>query len=171
MRLRVRSPLDAQIIFHAVSLGILPMVSRRLDTEERRDIHSGCVFVWEERGANAEATGVRSSCRLGREQLELTRFAQLGIERWTDGIRWGPSRVRDVSNAADDYVYIPTEVHRRSSYSIMKRTKSLQIWIPTQIRIPRMYLDFVTSHTISLSNNTVDMGHIGHWNMALTGPA
>jgi hypothetical protein len=52
------------------------MVSRRLDTEERRAIHSGCVFVWEERGPNAEATG-------------------LGIERWTDGIRWGPSRVRD----------------------------------------------------------------------------
>lgn len=52
------------------------MVARRLDTEERRAIHSGCVFVWEERGANTEATG-------------------LGIERWTDGIRWGPSRVRD----------------------------------------------------------------------------
>jgi hypothetical protein len=36
------------------------MVARRLDTEERRAINSGCVFVWEERGANAEATGVRS---------------------------------------------------------------------------------------------------------------
>jgi hypothetical protein len=74
--LRVRSPADAQVIFHAVSLNILPMVSRRLDTEERRAISSGCVFVWEERGPNSEATG-------------------LGIERWTDGIRWGPSRVRD----------------------------------------------------------------------------
>ena len=56
--LRVRSPADAQVIFHAVSLNILPMVSRRLDTEERRAISSGCVFVWEERGPNAEATGV-----------------------------------------------------------------------------------------------------------------
>ncbi|KAH7924213.1 hypothetical protein BV22DRAFT_1165803 [Leucogyrophana mollusca] len=74
--LRVRSPQDAQVIFHAVSLGVLPMVRRRLDTEERRSIRSGCVFVWEERGPNAEATG-------------------LGIERWTDGKRWGPSRVRD----------------------------------------------------------------------------
>jgi hypothetical protein len=74
--LRVRSPSDAQVIFHAVSLNILPMVSRRLDTDERRSISSGCVFVWQERGPNAEATG-------------------LGIERWTDGIRWGPSRVRD----------------------------------------------------------------------------
>jgi len=52
------------------------MVSRRLDTEERRAIRSGCVYVWEERGSNTEATG-------------------LGIERWTDSIRWGPSRVRE----------------------------------------------------------------------------
>lgn len=56
--LRVRSPADAHAIFHAVSLNMLPMVSRRLDTEERRTITSGCVFVWEERGSNAEATGV-----------------------------------------------------------------------------------------------------------------
>ncbi|KAF9218789.1 hypothetical protein BS17DRAFT_719613 [Gyrodon lividus] len=75
-RLRVRSPQDAQVIFHAVALGVLPMVTRRLDTEERRAISSGSVFVWEERGPNPEATG-------------------LGIERWTDGNRWGPSRVRD----------------------------------------------------------------------------
>lgn len=78
VRLRVRSPLDAQTIFHAVSLGLLPMVARRLDTEERRAIHSGCVFVWEERSVGSDSTS-------------------LGIERWTDGIRWGPSRVRDVS--------------------------------------------------------------------------
>jgi hypothetical protein len=36
----------------------------------------GSVYVWEERGPHAELTGV-------------------GIERWTDGIRWGPSRVRE----------------------------------------------------------------------------
>ncbi|KAJ3989525.1 Gti1/Pac2 family-domain-containing protein [Lentinula detonsa] len=75
--LRVRTPSDAHVIFHAVSLGLLPIVARRLDTEERRAISSGCVFVWEERGSNAESTG-------------------LGIERWTDSIRWGPSRVKDV---------------------------------------------------------------------------
>ncbi|KAG9309225.1 Gti1/Pac2 family-domain-containing protein [Chiua virens] len=75
-RLRVRSPQDAQVIFHAVAEGVLPMVTRRLDAEERRTIASGSVFVWEERGPNPEATG-------------------LGIERWTDGKRWGPSRVRD----------------------------------------------------------------------------
>ncbi|KIY70645.1 hypothetical protein CYLTODRAFT_419598 [Cylindrobasidium torrendii FP15055 ss-10] len=74
--LRVRTIADAHAIFHAVSLNLLPIVSRRLDTEERRAIASGYVFVWEERGPNAE-----SSC--------------LGIERWTDSIRWGPSRVKD----------------------------------------------------------------------------
>ncbi|KAJ6538893.1 Gti1/Pac2 family-domain-containing protein [Mycena vulgaris] len=75
--IRVRSPADAHVIFHGVSLGILPMITRRLDTEERRNISSGCVYVWEERGGtNAEPMG-------------------LGIERWTDSIRWGPSRVRE----------------------------------------------------------------------------
>lgn len=53
------------------------MITRRLDTEERRAIASGCVYVWEERGGpNTEPMG-------------------LGIERWTDSIRWGPSRVRE----------------------------------------------------------------------------
>jgi len=73
--LRVRTTSDALVIFHAVRHEMLPMVRRRLDAEERRSIRSGDVFVWEERG-NAEASG-------------------LGIERWTDSIRWGPSRTRD----------------------------------------------------------------------------
>ncbi|PPQ66323.1 hypothetical protein CVT26_011154 [Gymnopilus dilepis] len=76
VQLRVRTPSDANLIFHAVHVGLLPMVTRRLDTEERRAIESGCVYVWEERGTNSEATGI-------------------GIERWTDSIQWGPSRVRD----------------------------------------------------------------------------
>ncbi|KZT29171.1 hypothetical protein NEOLEDRAFT_1056907 [Neolentinus lepideus HHB14362 ss-1] len=74
--IRLRATADAHVIFHAVNLGVLPMVLRRLDSEERRSIVPGSVFVWEERSPNTEATG-------------------LGIERWTDGIKWGPSRVRD----------------------------------------------------------------------------
>ncbi|THU86554.1 hypothetical protein K435DRAFT_868167 [Dendrothele bispora CBS 962.96] len=70
------SPSDARVIFHAVLLNILPMVTRRLGSEERSLITPGSVYVWEERGPNTELTGV-------------------GIERWTDGIRWGPSRVRE----------------------------------------------------------------------------
>lgn len=60
INLRVRTPADAHTIFHGVHEGILPMITRRLDTEERRAISSGCVYVWEERGASAEATGVRT---------------------------------------------------------------------------------------------------------------
>ncbi|KLO16098.1 hypothetical protein SCHPADRAFT_804068, partial [Schizopora paradoxa] len=73
---RIRSTRDAAHIFLAVAQNRLPMTVRRLDAEERRAIVSGNVYVWEERGANSEATG-------------------LGIERWTDGMRWSPSRVRD----------------------------------------------------------------------------
>ncbi|KIK69335.1 hypothetical protein GYMLUDRAFT_237148 [Collybiopsis luxurians FD-317 M1] len=74
--IRIRSPADARVIFHAVNINALPMVTRRLDAEERAMITPGSVYVWEERGPHAELTGV-------------------GIERWTDGIRWGPSRVRE----------------------------------------------------------------------------
>ncbi|KAI0827145.1 Gti1/Pac2 family-domain-containing protein [Trametes gibbosa] len=73
---RIRSTRDALQIFYAVARNVLPMTTRRLDAEERRAIASGCVYIWEERCANSEATG-------------------MGMERWTDGMGWGPSRVRD----------------------------------------------------------------------------
>ncbi|KLO11748.1 hypothetical protein SCHPADRAFT_854918 [Schizopora paradoxa] len=73
---RIRSTRDAHIIFHAVSLGILKAINRRLDPDERAQLRSGCVYAWEERGQHTEVTG-------------------LGIERFTEGRRWGPSRVRD----------------------------------------------------------------------------
>lgn len=77
--LRVRTPEDARVIFHAVALNILPLVARRLDNEERRSIASGSVYVWEERQSGHAYADTHG----------------LGIERWTDSIRWGPSRVRD----------------------------------------------------------------------------
>lgn len=55
---RVRTIRDCNVIFHAVTLGILPLVSRRLSIEERRAIHSGCIFVWEERTPTLEAAAV-----------------------------------------------------------------------------------------------------------------
>ena len=60
---RVRSTRDALQIFYAVARGVLPMITRRLDAEERRAIVPGNVYIWEERCANAEITG-------------------LGMERW-----------------------------------------------------------------------------------------
>ncbi|KAJ7782364.1 hypothetical protein DFH07DRAFT_321464 [Mycena maculata] len=74
--LRIRSVEDAHRIFYAVRKGILRMVTRRLDADERNALKTGCVYAWEERSPNSEITG-------------------LGIERFTEGRRWSPSRVRD----------------------------------------------------------------------------
>ena len=60
---RIRSTRDAHQIFLGVARKLLPLITRRLDAEERRAIIPGNVYVWEERGANSEATG-------------------LGMERW-----------------------------------------------------------------------------------------
>ncbi|KAL0576337.1 hypothetical protein V5O48_005635 [Marasmius crinis-equi] len=106
-------------------MNILPMVTRRLDTEERSLITPGSVYVWEERGPHAELTGV-------------------GIERWTDGIRWGPSRVRegflfyhekqDHHSLYSDSVYDPNNVsacRRDSSRSILiKQTYTVYVETP-----------------------------------------
>jgi len=56
---RIQSTDDAHVIFHAVAMNYIPMIHRRLDTDERKQVR------------------------------------RMGIERWTDGYRWGPSRVRD----------------------------------------------------------------------------
>ncbi|KAJ6571714.1 Gti1/Pac2 family-domain-containing protein [Mycena capillaripes] len=69
---RIRSTRDAIAVFYGVARNVLPLITRRLDAEERLCISAGTVFVWEE-NANSEATG-------------------LGMERWTDGMGWGPSR-------------------------------------------------------------------------------
>ncbi|KAF9068904.1 Gti1/Pac2 family-domain-containing protein [Rhodocollybia butyracea] len=74
---RVRSTRDALQVFYGVATNKLPLITRRLDAEERRAIVAGNVYVWEERNsARAETIGI-------------------GMERWTDGLQWGPSRVRD----------------------------------------------------------------------------
>lgn len=61
---RIRSTRDALQVFYAVARNIIPLITRRLDAEERRAIVPGNVYVWEERSANSEATG-------------------LGMERWS----------------------------------------------------------------------------------------
>lgn len=61
---RIRSTRDALQVFYAVARNVIPLITRRLDAEERRAIVPGNVYVWEERSANSEATG-------------------LGMERWS----------------------------------------------------------------------------------------
>ncbi|THH06546.1 hypothetical protein EW145_g4011 [Phellinidium pouzarii] len=112
---RIRSVHDAHVVFHAVYLKILPMVARRLDAEERRAVRAGNVYVWEERGRNSEATG-------------------LGIERWTDGIRWSASRVRDEfllyheRESGTDYEITDSELG--ASYRLVKQTYSVFVDTP-----------------------------------------
>ena len=77
--IRVRTARDAEIIFHAVRIGILPMVVQRLGSEERMALCSGSVYVWEERSGS------------------LSESMEQGIERFTEGRSWGPSRYGQTS--------------------------------------------------------------------------
>ena len=58
---------DATILLRAAEDGTLPVFRRRLTSSERLAIKPGDIFIWEE----------------GQ-----------GMQRWTDGRRWGPSRVQ-----------------------------------------------------------------------------
>ncbi|KAG6377919.1 Gti1/Pac2 family-domain-containing protein [Boletus reticuloceps] len=68
--LYLRDAKDAHIVLQAVRLNMLPLIRRRLTANEREQLVSGNVFVWEE----AENDG--------------------GLLRWTDGRRWSQSRMR-----------------------------------------------------------------------------
>lgn len=46
--LDLRDARDAHIVFEAVRLNVLPLITRRLTTVEREQLTSGNVFVWEE---------------------------------------------------------------------------------------------------------------------------
>lgn len=76
--IRIRSVLDAHLIFHGVMMRILPMVTRRLDTDERRMVRPGNVYVWEERGRHSEATGVRPRLTRSTEIYVLTLHSVAG---------------------------------------------------------------------------------------------
>ncbi|KAI0690446.1 Gti1/Pac2 family-domain-containing protein, partial [Cytidiella melzeri] len=76
--IHIRSVDDAKKLFYAVQLGMLPKVERRLDAQERRMLKPGNVYVWEEKGP----TGGESAY-------------QVCIERWTEGLSWSASRIRD----------------------------------------------------------------------------
>ena len=67
----VRSTSDSHVIFQAVAQKLLPLITKRLTHEERRDlIRPGSVFVWEERGPESgsgevSGWGRRLTLRLG----------------------------------------------------------------------------------------------------------
>ncbi|KAJ6631121.1 hypothetical protein B0H10DRAFT_1773279 [Mycena sp. CBHHK59/15] len=89
---RIRSTRDAIAVFYGVARNILPLITRRLDAEERLCISAGTVFVWEE-NANSEATGL--GMERWRVDVEIS-LTEVNIKfRRTDAMGWGPSRVRD----------------------------------------------------------------------------
>ena len=81
------SSADTRRIFHAVFQNQLPIITRRLSTEERLQIRPGDVYVWEERTQHS------------------VDQAGLAIERWTDCFGWGPSRVREVCLHISGYTF------------------------------------------------------------------
>lgn len=60
----IRDAQDALVLFEAVRQNVLPLITRRLNGNERAQLKSGNIFVWEE----SENKG--------------------GLSRWTDGRRW-----------------------------------------------------------------------------------
>ncbi|KAI0743954.1 Gti1/Pac2 family-domain-containing protein [Daedaleopsis nitida] len=119
--LRIRSVRDAEIILHAVALGILPMVMHRLADEERLALRPGCIYVWEERSNNPlEATGQE-------------------IQRFTEGRSWGPSRARDnfLIYYEKDSAARSSILHRnnvRNAPQLIKQTYSVFIDYPKNSR-------------------------------------
>ncbi|KAK7002431.1 Gti1/Pac2 family-domain-containing protein [Favolaschia claudopus] len=104
--IRIRSPDDAHKIFFGVHCGTLSMVTRRLDSNERATIQTGSVYVWEE----SDASGI-------------------GIERWTDGKRWGPSRVQqeflvyeETDNLEEDGIWSTRQLLAKKTYSAFVQT-------------------------------------------------
>ncbi|KAJ7057826.1 hypothetical protein C8F01DRAFT_1086259 [Mycena amicta] len=61
---RIRSTRDAIAVFYGVARNAIPLITRRLDAEERLCITAGTVFVWEE-NANSEASGLGMDGRNG----------------------------------------------------------------------------------------------------------
>ncbi|OCH91691.1 hypothetical protein OBBRIDRAFT_728331 [Obba rivulosa] len=72
----IRTIEDAHKLFHAVELGQLPKIEKRLNAQERAALRPGDAFVWEEKAPSTDAFNV-------------------SIERFTEGLSWTPSRVRD----------------------------------------------------------------------------
>ena len=58
---------DALLIMQACRQGLLSRMSQRLTPQDRKDLGSGCVFVYDEHESQ--------------------------IRRWTDGRSWSPSRI------------------------------------------------------------------------------
>jgi len=143
--IRIRSTHDAHRIIRAVELGVLPITQRRLDGEERKALRSGDVWVWEERGTGSDNTG-------------------LGIERWTDGRTYGPSRVRDdflFYSERDQEPFQPSAPYAaQNGLSLVKQTYSVFIRGANGIGLPAAYFSQATVEDLATVDHMPSVARI-----------
>ncbi|KAF8964972.1 hypothetical protein BDZ97DRAFT_1645984, partial [Flammula alnicola] len=137
-------------IFGAVQRGLLQMVTRRLDADERLALQSGCIYAWEGRSPHSETIG-------------------LGIERFTEGRRWSPSRVRDkflfyyekYSPPADSN-HLRTTAERQPPHDwdpLVKQTYS--VWVDTEKGRRKWHLTaYFSEATIDQLGTIDDIPHV-----------
>ncbi|KAF7343227.1 hypothetical protein MVEN_01754100 [Mycena venus] len=137
--IRIRSVEDAHKIFYAIRSDILRMVSRRLNSDERAALRTGCVYAWEERSPNTEITGI-------------------GIERFTEGRRWSASRVRDeFLFYYEKFVPDPNHATRNEPMGweqLVKQTYS--VWVETEKGRRKWHLTAYFTQTTVDQLGTVD---------------
>ncbi|WVO15370.1 hypothetical protein L204_103026 [Cryptococcus depauperatus] len=100
----LKSPVDAIHVLEAVRLGLVPRVTRRLTGHERSFIRPGTVWVWEEEETN--------------------------MRRWTDGRRWGASRVGGggflvYTESSESLSPPPRQEYGNGYYDVVRRPESL----------------------------------------------
>jgi hypothetical protein len=105
---RIRTAQDALHVFFAVARNVLTLLTRRLDADERKAIRSGNVYIWEDRSASTADNGGLSMERW-YASLIPDRSMKYTLSPRTDGMSWGPSRIREVCRFV---IFLPTDIHR-----------------------------------------------------------
>ncbi|KAF8678373.1 Gti1/Pac2 family [Rhizoctonia solani] len=106
----VSSVHSALVIFYAVSLNLLPKVEQRLNLDGRESLAAGDVYVWEERDLSSNVGG--------------------SMGRWTDGIKWGTSRVRNDFLFYHERDFDPQEPQAVQDGRLIKQTFSVHFHNP-----------------------------------------
>ncbi|KAI5889122.1 uncharacterized protein SCHCODRAFT_02703564 [Schizophyllum commune H4-8] len=107
---------DAKTVLYAVCMGMLPIIHRRLDDYGRRAVRAGDVYVFEPKSAVAEPNG---------------------IERWTDGVSWNPSKNKDYFLYYDEKArQLPAVESGERHYYLLKRTYAATV-TPQPGAVPR----------------------------------
>ncbi|KAH8108271.1 Gti1/Pac2 family-domain-containing protein [Phellopilus nigrolimitatus] len=124
--LHLRDANDAHMVFEAVRLGLLPLIKRRLTSDERDRLSSGNVFVWEE----AEHKG--------------------GLERWTDGRRWSQSRMKGEYLFYEEKVETTEEEKQaKAARRASRNTGNAILYMPTRRQDRPAKPDGLTKQTYS----------------------